>query len=33
MVIGDKGGEVMYKDKVWRETKDKGENFDIGGEI
>ena len=33
MVIDDKGEEVMYKDKVQRETKIKRENFDIGGEI
>ena len=30
MVIDDKGGEVMHKDK---EKMTKGENFDIGGEI
>ena len=30
MVIDDKGGEVMHKDK---EKMIKGENFDIGGEI
>ena len=30
MVIDDKGGEVMHKDK---KKMTKGENFDIGGEL